>query len=293
MFQFPLPAYAELGGRQRANHNNIMTPAAAIMAPASSAHTRWRSLLDNCMVELIASLFINLSTVLCWPDVSDTGPMQFIPPLALGLVLLCIKDEDYFFPDGAPTVTLVLWIVGGYAWPHLLARLCGQAIGTGLALVIALASDVTKLDHRVKHTCVVVFALELIGTMIEHLAVVFMLMPLLPPTTATERGKVRPKAHQDTSPPTNAAVMHAAITFSVLHWCLWRGLCVEMSPTITLTVAILHGDRAHWDVVTMALWGQAVGMCACMAYAALFVPRETKYWPARSLVNNNCVRGAP
>jgi hypothetical protein len=65
-----------------------------------------------------------------------------------------------------------------------------------------------------------------------------------------------------------------------------------MSPTITLTVAILRGSRAHWDIVTMALWGQAVGLCACMAYAALFVPRETKYWPSRSLVNTIGARGA-
>ena len=273
MFQFPLPAYqAELGGRPR------------VQAPAPTpVHVYWRSLLDNCLVEVIASLFINLATVLCWPDAEDTGPLQFVPALALGLVLLCLKDEDYFFPDGAPTVTLVLWILGGYAWPHMLARLCGQAIGFGLALAIALSTEPLKLEHRVEHAHTAVFALELVGTMVEHLAVVFVLMPLLPPTSPSEQGKVRPKAHQDTPPPSNAAVMHAAVTFAVLHWCLWRGLCVEMSPPTTLLVAILRGHHTHWETVRMALWGQAVGLGACMAYAALFIPRETKYWPGRLL----------
>jgi glycerol uptake facilitator-like aquaporin len=276
MFQFPLPAY-------QAEHGGGRPPRVAVvpLPMPTPAHVYWRSLLDNCMVEAIATLFISLTTILCWPEVSDTGPLQFMPPLALGLVLLCLKDEDYFFPDGAPTVTLVLWVLGGYAWPHMLARLCGQAIGTGLALAIALGAEVPKLDHRVEHARAAVFALELVGTMVEHLAVVFMLMPLLPPTSPSEQGKVRPKAHQDTPPPPNSAVMHAAISFSVLHWCLWRGLCVEMSPPLTLMVAILRGSRAHWDVVSMALWGQAVGLGACMAYAALFIPRETKYWPAR------------
>ena len=278
MFQFPLPAYQAEHGRSRA-------PAPPpLVSLATPAHTYWRSLLDNCLVEVIASLFINLATVLCWPDAQETGPLQFVPALALGLALLCLKDEDYFFPDGAPTVTLVLWILGGYAWPHMLARLCGQAIAFGLALAIALSTEHhLKLEHRVEHTGATVFSLELVGTMVEHLAVVFVLMPLLPPTSPAEQGKVRPKAHQDTPPPSNAAVMHAAVTFTVLHWCLWRGLCVEMSPPITLLVALLRGTHTHWETVRMALWGQAVGLGACMAYAALFIPRETKYWPARSV----------
>ena len=280
MFQFPLPAYTEFG-RQRAP-----TPP----LPPIPQHTRWRSLLDNCLVEVIASLLINLITVLCWPEPHDTGPVQFVPPMALGLVLLCVKDEDYFFPDGAPTVTLVLWILGGYAWPHMVARLCGQAIGFGLALGIALSAERSKLEHRVEHTHSVVFALELVGTMVEHLAVVFVLMPLLPPSAPTEQGKVRPKAHMDTPPPSNAAVMHAAVTFTALHWCLWRGLCVDMSPPTTLLLAFLRGEATCWDGVAMALWGQAVGLGACMAYAALFIPRETKYWPSRSLIG---ARGPP
>jgi hypothetical protein len=66
---------------------------------------------------------------MCWPHA-----LQFVPALALGLVLLCIKDKDYFFPDTSPTVTFVLWILGGYTWMHVAARVTGQLLGAVVAL---------------------------------------------------------------------------------------------------------------------------------------------------------------
>ena len=280
-----------------------MTPllsASRARAPEPEHHHKhpnhWRTLLDNCLIELIAALFLHLVTVLCWPG-PDAAPMdvflQFAPAVVLGLNLLCIKDEDYFFPDGAPTVTLVLWILGGYNWQHVAARVFGQAAGVGITLWITLAAtDVSPLKHRTDHPHAVLFALELIGTLIEHLAVVYVLLPLLPPLSSAVphiggMRKVKLKAHPDTQPPPNSAVMHAAITFSVLHWCLWRGLSVDMSPSMTLLIATLHSARHTpgdvWSTAVVALWGQLVGVCLCVLYAALYVPRDIKFWPARHL----------
>ena len=272
-------------------------PPPAASEPIEHHSSHWRTLLDNCLVELIAALFLHLVTVLCWPN-ADAAAMdvflQFAPAVVLGLNLLCIKDEDYFFPDGAPTVTLVLWILGGYNWQHVAARVLGQCIGMGLALWIALAASLSALEHRADHPHTVLFALELIGTLIEHLAVVYVLLPLLPPTSKpggdiNNMRKVKLKSHPDTQPPSNSAVMHAAITFSTLHWCLWRGLSIDMNPTMTLTIATLRSQRpaanvgAIWTTALIALWGQLVGVCLCVLYAALYVPREIKYWPARHL----------
>ena len=262
---------------------------------AAAAH--WRTLLDNCLVELVAALFLHLVTVLCWPAAAGDTYLQFAPAIVFGLNLLCIKDEDYFFPDCAPTVTTVIWILGGYHWQHVAARVFGQMVGVGIAMWIALAAaGVSPLEHRVEHPHTVVFALELVGTLIEHLAVVDVLLPLLPPlgvvaASAAAQKKVKPKSHPDTQPPSNSAVMHAAITFSTLHWCLWRGLSIDMSPTMTLLVAILRSQQPQnqghvggiWGTAVVALWGQFVGVCVCVLYAALYVPRETKFWPARHL----------
>ena len=298
MFQFPLPAHHMMPPLERRVGIPVVEPP-QLLKPRSSV----RTLVDNCLVELVASLFINLATLLCWPNnqqpsEADDRLLQFVPPLTLGLVLLCIKDEDYFFPDGAPTVTLVMWILGGYNWHHMASRLLGHTIGFALALWIGTAVDLPPLVHRVEHAHTAVFALELVGTLIEHLAVVFVLLPLLPPAHAHESQqqgfafpKVKLKSHQDTQPPPNHAVMHAALTFAALHWCLWRGFCVDMSPITTLLVAILRTLRptaamsvqAIWDVAIMALWGQFVGFCLCMLFAALYMPRETKLWAARNL----------
>jgi hypothetical protein len=253
------------------------------ISAATERHIRWRELVDNCLVELIASLFFNLATLVCWPDPNDAA-IQFMAPLTLGLILLCIKDEDYFFPDGAPTVTFVLWILGGYAWQHVIARFVGQGLGFGLALTIGAGARLPPFKHRYEHPLGVLFALELLGTMLEHLAVVYVLLPLLPPATPSHRTfpKVKPKAHPDTQPPANASVMHAALVIAVLHWCLWRGFGVEMNPCLTMLIALLY--PAHgWDFVVISLWGQAVGVGACLLYAGLYVPRDTKLWPARHL----------
>jgi len=88
--------------------------------------------------------------------------------------------------------------------------------------------------------------------------------------------------------------MHAAITMSTLHWCLWRAFCVEMNPCITILLALMRqkqgeggggsssgGGDAIWIHAKMALWGQAVGIFLCIVYVGMYAPRESKYWPQR------------
>jgi len=278
--------------------------------PQAQATPRWRSLVDNMIVEMLASLLVSLATVLCWTT-SNADTLQFVPSLVLGLVLICIKDEDYFFPDTSPTVTLVLWILGGYTWIHVLARVVGQLLGFAIALWICLYATVPPLVYRVEHTTTVVFALELIGTALEHMAVVYVILPLLPPahhhkqayyhppmpsssaspaaaaapSTSAYLRKVKPKSHPESKAPSNPVVLHAAIAFSGLHWCLSRGFCIEMTPIATALVAILRAQSLHepfasievvWTTAAVSLWAQAVGVLLCVAYVALFAPREPR-----------------
>ena len=260
-------------------------PAPAQPPPDPELAVRWRTLLDNVMVELMASLFVNLATILCWTS-STTDALQFAPSVVLGLVFLCIKDEDYFFPDGSPTVSFVLWVLGGYTWIHLAARIVGQLVGFALALWICLFAVIPRLDVRVEQGLGCAFALELIGTALEHMAIVYVVLPLLPPASSPfSVRKVKPKSHHEAQAPPNAMVMHASLVFAGLHWCLSKGLCIEMSPMITLLLAILRTtthDTAFenaWPQAIVAIWAQAVGVGLCVAYVALFAPRETKYWP--------------
>ena len=173
----------------------------------SIATARWRSLVDNCVIELLASLFLNMTTLFCWNSEHDTNIM-LIPGMVMGLIMLCLKDEDYFFPDGSPLVTLVLWVLGGYSWLHVVARLIGQCLGFALAVWICNHAVLPNLACQSIHaTPMLVFTLEAIGTILEHMAIVYVVMPLLPPAhhpTQVSEGlalifpKVKPKSHQET-----------------------------------------------------------------------------------------------
>jgi glycerol uptake facilitator-like aquaporin len=296
----------------------------------SAAAARWRGLVDALLVELVASLFVCIITLMCW-TASTTDPQQYMPSVALGLVLLVIKDEDYFFPDVlGPTVTVVLWVLGGYSWSQLVARITGQVSGAALALWICLcAHHLPALHYKDEHALTVVFALEAFGTALEQLAVVYVVMPLLPPAGYHHQQqpqappsppddallpppptppwaappaeqqqhkhpflirlpKILPKSHSQATAPSNPEVMHAALSLAGLHWCLTRGLCIEMNPPLTVLVAILrqrqpdYADKAGyvWSHAAVALWGQCVGTIACVVFVAMFAPRRTKFWPS-------------
>ena len=307
------------------NNNNILMNGSNGASSSNSTggalvYPHWRSLIDNMAVEFMASLFTSLATVMFWTT-SVTNTLQFMPSVVMGLVLVCIKDEDYFFPDTSPTITFVLWVLGGYTWIHALARMIGQVAGFGIALWILLYADTPILVYRVPNPLNVAFAFELIGTTLEHLAIVYVILPLLPPahhhhhthhhsssTAAVDSlrfvfPKVKPKSHHETQAPSNPVVLHAAIVLGTLHWCLSRGMCIEMSPLQTLLITILrwqnkgggllatesnstdyhhHGEKYHhvWEEFTISLWAQMLGLLICICYVMLFAPRETKYWPA-------------
>ena len=271
------------------------SPGSSTQALESSP--RWRSMLDNCMVEFVASLFVILALMFSWGWKANDDPfMQFIPALSIGLTLLCLKDEDYFFPDGSWTVTIVLWALGGYgSWTHVLARLVGQTLAFVAALAICTSATLPVMLLHADHPLPIVFVLEMFATMLEHMAVVYVVMPLLPADNTHGANflfpKVKPKSDQSTKAPSNVVVMHAAVTFSALHWSMWRAFGTEMNPAITIVMAYVRDHQLHdptltaphmvqnpWDHATMAVWGQLVGLLLSLAYTAAYIPRESKLW---------------
>jgi len=290
----------------KSNSNNNNDKSINMMTVIKKEKEQWRSMVDNCIIEFMSSLFVNLATIMCWDWSGDKQSLQYIPAIVLGLVLMCLKDEDYFFPDATHTVTLVVWALGGYhTWIQPCARLCGQTLGFAASIWICSFATLPHVVIHVQHPLSIVFVLEIIGTALEHMAVVYVILPLLPPENSHgakfKFPKVKPKSHEDTVAPSNKSVMHAAITFTGVHFCLWRSLNVEMNPAITLLIAYVrclqegsnsnissgHGGKEEalgiitpWSHATMGLWGQAVGLLVCIVYTVLYIPREAKYWPA-------------
>jgi hypothetical protein len=82
------------------------------------------------------------------------------------------------------------------------------------------------------------------------------------------------------NPPTMAAVVHAALVVTVLHYVLQRGLCVEVNPFATVMLGMAmqrqlgeEGRHDAWGHAGIAVWGQLVGVGFAAAYLISFAPR--------------------
>ena len=242
----------------------------------------WRSIADNFIIEFLASLLVQVALGLFW---NADDELRFAPSAAIGLVMLCLKDEDLFFPDASPTVTFLLYALGGYNWPHLIARLMGQLCALGAAVWFCSVAVMPPLAFRVVQPLPVVFFIEALSSAVEHLAVIYLVLPMLPlaprPTPAAEGLRFlfyRARSKRDsTTPPPTLLVVHAAALVTLLHYVLQRGLCAEVNPFATIMLAAAmqqqHHDESHWTHAGIAVWGQLVGVGFAAAYLVAFAPR--------------------
>ena len=266
----------------------------------------WRSIADNFLIEFIASLFVHVSLALCW---NAGDELRFAPAATLGLVMLCLKDEDLFFPDASPTVTFLLYALGGYNAPHLLARLMGQLCALGASIWFCSVAVLPPLAFRIEHPLTVVFGIEALSSLVEHLAIIYFVLPMLPPpqhsnnNAADTNDEVDENRHQQwlffyrtrskrdsTTPPPHAMMVRAALIVTALHYVLQRGLCAEVNPFATVMLAMAmqqqvpaeggHGKDA-WQHAGIAVWGQLVGVCIAAAYLVAFAPRLPRQLPPR------------
>ena len=261
------------------------------------------ALVDNFIIELISSILVCLSVIFSWDWNGDNFALQFIPGICLGLIMLCIKDEDYFFPDGSPMVTLMVWLMGGYfSWVQSVVRIMAHCVGFAISLWICTSAPIPKMIYHRQYSNAVYFAMEALTTSIEHIAIVYVVMPLLPPSnkkgTTFLFPPVKPKSHPDTMAPSNSVVMNSAIIFSVIHWVFWQMLSCEMNPSVLLLLTYLRvfqtgkgynlNDYAnnpnqinsandHWNYGLMGVWGQCVGLFVSLLYAYFFIPRSHKF----------------
>jgi hypothetical protein len=148
----------------------------------------WRAVVDNFAIEFLAALFINVSAMMYGGMKANSSDplfedpwMQLIPALVMGLVMLSLKDDDFFFPDTTQTMTLLMWAVGAYDnWVHPFARILGQT--TAIGVTIWLCKDIPiPLWVSLERLPATIFACEVISTILEHMAVVYLFLPLLPP----------------------------------------------------------------------------------------------------------------
>lgn len=272
----------------------------------------WRAVVDNFMIEFLAALFINVSAVMYGGmKASSADPLfadpwtQLIPAIVMGLVMMSLKDDDFFFPDTTQTMTLLMWAVGAYDnWVHPFARIMGQTTAIGVTLWLCKDTPVPQWVSLGRLPSVI-FAAEMFCTIIEHMAVVYLFLPLLPLMVHSQimhsgsRGqglRVQPKSHPETEEPTNQMVMHASIAFAGVHWCLRLSFLTEINPALSLVKATLwvwqsqhaqpemgnhtaiHNGTHHsvedeiWSECLMSVWGQCVGFLIALVYIVHYLP---------------------
>jgi hypothetical protein len=225
----------------------------------------WRSVIDNFMIELLSALFINVSAVMYGGmKTSQDSPLfenpwtQFIPALVMGLVMVSLKDDDLFFPDTTHTMTLLMWAVGAYdTWLHPFARILGQTTAIGITLWFC--KDIPTVQWvSLGRLPAVIFSSELLSTIIEHMSVVYLFLPLLPVAMHVQMHSARskhslrksgvrvmPKNDPDTEEPRSESVAIAALLFSGVHWCLRLTFLSEISPSLSVIKATLWAWQHH------------------------------------------------
>jgi hypothetical protein len=222
-----------------------------------------RSLVDNFLIEFIATLLIYVAAVLYG---AADGDMRFAPSLAIGLVIICLKDEDLFFPDASATVSVILYYLGAYNVTELMTRLCGQFCA--LAVAAAMFIDAHHNEIHGSAPLKMVFFYEWIGTILEHLTIVYFVVPMLSNASAANASILRKS--ELTGPP-SGAVAHTAVAVTVLHFLLQRGLHAEMNPTATILLASLSIMSVNHAVTALA--GQCIGVIFSLVYLSAFAPR--------------------
>jgi hypothetical protein len=275
---------------------------AAAAAAAAQAAAAWKSLVDNFIIEALASLFVNVTAVMYGHygfQISEDNHAagffadpwgQFIPSVATGIIFLTCKDEHYVPPDASPTVTLLFWSLGVYeTWMHAVVRLLGHLFAFTITYLLCKDMGLIPQALPILRPPGVVFGVELIATCLEHMAMVYLLLPLFPNSARN-----------------NQSLAHVSVAFIASHWCLRVGFAAEMNPSVSLlktllavqqlpsshavasanatTAAAAHHGTHHtaaelWHEGLMMVWGQIIGLVICAAYAAGF----STHWRAPKL----------
>ena len=245
------------------------------MTSAAAAH------FSNASVEFLGSFMLLLITLACevLPSVAKDANRVWYISLASVISLICLKDEDFYPPDGAHHITTVLYCIGAYdTKTEVFFRFVGQTLGVVVGWAVASQLDLSHthpFEETQKANTGVICATEAFGTLLESLTLVYLLVPLLTISTKLPGGGVqwhlKPKTDVDTHTPPTERLLGVSLVLVLLHWTLCSVFNVDLQPTVTLILAILRGD--HWDVALGRILSQWAGTAVACIYANFYVKR--------------------
>ena len=231
---------------------------------------------SNASVETLGSLMLLLVTVACevMPSVEQELNREWYVAIATVLSLVCLKDEDFYPPDGAHHITAALYSIGVYDTPmEVFFRILGQTLGVVVGWLIASQLDLSHAKpFHAKTSVGVICTIEALGTLLETLTFVYLLVPLLTVKQPNSNvWRLKPKADLETHTPSTERLLCVAMVLVVLHWTLFSVFGADLQPAVTLVLAVLRGDTL--DVTIGRILAQVVGTGVACFYSKFYVQR--------------------
>lgn len=248
--------------------------------------------LKHCLLEALASLIFTYSSIYV-PELELDALQQYVPTICIFAVVMTLKDSHYFFPDGTPFATIILWAATLYTdasgrtkWLDMAARIFGQLIGWGAVFLLAVADKgalkkhgmALAYDREGASSHVVIAVNEGIGTLLESVALVFAVIPLVCPYVASAGKNSKGQDHDEedagdagdgieskaeADPPKIGRLGLVAVSLAAMHYVLDRVFQANMNPLVSVLQLYIRDEMGLWY---LPVAGQVCGLVLACVY---------------------------
>ena len=241
-------------------------------------------LIQHAVLEMMASIMLTYSAFYI-PDSETDYLKQYVSSICVFTVVMSLKDSHYFFPDGTPLVTIMLWAATLYTtadkktrWYDIFARIGGQIVGWAIVFVLVWQNRSNHIQYAPVYASddVVHSFNECIGTMLECIAITFATIPLVTPYVPPEGNGDEDgvilvsqsnaiESKEEASPPKNNKLILVAISLAAIHYVLERIFQASMNPLVTVIQVSIHYERDS------LIYGPVIGQLVGLFFACLYV----------------------
>jgi hypothetical protein len=238
---------------------------------------------SHMLLEMSASILITYSAFYMPPSEQDYLK-QYVSSLCIFAIVVSLKDSHYFFPDGTPQVTLILWAATLYTeengttkWADICSRVLGQLIGWGGVFWMATANkdniiQYADLPHH--HSPLWLHSInEGLSTMIECIAIAFAVIPIMAPyPRSSTRNLIQSKS--EARPPTNSTLAATALSLAIIHYSLEQTFQSTMNPFNTIIHFYMQEEKQAPENWWAPIVFQIIGVIVACIYIHLYRPSD-------------------
>ena len=255
--------------------------------------------LKHGLLEAMASIIFTYAALYI-PESESDYLKQYVTSISIFAVTMTMKDSHYFFPDGTPTTTIMLWAATLYTdirgntkvW-DIIARITGQVIGWAIVFWLAVGNKQSLQEYSVlfsyddrysayaiKSPSAVNAIHEGLATMLECVTTTYAIIPLVSPyyyhyhddndddddyddNEIGGGGGIESKMEAD--PPHIHRLCKVALSLAAIHYILERIFQATMNPLHTILQLYIRDElSSHW-------YGPLVGQIIGIGVACIYV----------------------